>query len=67
MTDDYRYYHDINGKWTVQHYMVQNNYGYWYDLPRQCDVEQDAIDMIKRLRASDGFKPVMKYVENDNG
>lgn len=63
---DYRYYEDSNGKWTVEKYNNLSDQTYWYALPKQCDTEQAAIDMIKRLRSQDGFKPQYKYVELDH-
>jgi hypothetical protein len=63
MSQDYRYYEDSNGKWTVEHFAKSINSQYWYALPKQCETEQDAIAMIKRLRNQDGWKPEYKYVE----
>jgi len=67
MTDDYRYYQDSNGKWTVQLRSQEKYVGgttYWYDLPTQLDTEEDAIAQIKRLRQADTFTPVYKYVRD---
>jgi len=70
MIENYRYYQDSNGKWTIQQrgnaQSVGNTPPYWFDLPIQEETEDAVIAAIKRLRAADDFKPVYKYVEDDD-